>query len=268
MVKKRAFVTHFRTLTRCGVSVRVKTVPIRQRQVPDVFRRTSRLLDILRASTSSRRKVPPPPTDSDDSLSEFSRDDPAGDRACRAYQHRRSGTSPCIPGDCTFYHAPRPGSRRVRIRPNPGRSGWWHHWRLAFEDRERNQSTPSSFHSGWNESVTCADSRRTERSPHLQAGLRPAVLVMWLVGAQPPLAVVPSTIQAARQEPALPPPDVPSAPGCKPPAEGVRADSTPRPSSIVTTPTRPIGTSGGQLIAPYKTSARALTRRLSSFGEA
>ena len=76
-------------------------------------------------------------------------------------------------------------------------------------------------------------------------GAAAAVLVMWLVGARPPLAVVPSTIQAARQEPALPPPDVPSPPDVQPSAEGVRADSTSRPSPIVTAAARPIGTSGG-----------------------
>ena len=92
------------------------------------------------------------------------------------------------------------------------------------------------------------DVRRLATAATLTAfagGAAAGVLAMWLVGAQPPSAAVPSTIQAARQEPALPPPDVLSPADVRPPAEGVRADSTSRPSPIVTAATRPIGTSGG-----------------------
>ncbi|HEY0284462.1 MAG TPA: PEGA domain-containing protein [Vicinamibacterales bacterium] len=82
-------------------------------------------------------------------------------------------------------------------------------------------------------------------------GAAAAVLIMLLVGGQPsvgvqpPMDAMPRTIQAARQEPALPAPDVPSPQDAQPVAEGVRAESTSPPSPIVTTATRPIGTSGG-----------------------
>ena len=123
------------------------------------------------------------------------------------------------------------------------------------------------------------DVRRLATAATLTAfagGATAGVLAMWLVSAQPPSAAVPSAIQAARQEPALPPPDVLSPPDVRPPAEGVRADSTSRPSPIVTAATRPIGTSGGTTRATSTSGgtsratkrAPALTHRLGPFREA
>jgi hypothetical protein len=70
------------------------------------------------------------------------------------------------------------------------------------------------------------------------------VLIMWFVGEHPPSPIVPSTMQAVRPEPTLPPPDLPaSPPDIQPVAKGMRASSSSR-SSIASTTPRLVGTSG------------------------
>lgn len=88
-------------------------------------------------------------------------------------------------------------------------------------------------------------------------GTAAGVFVMWFASAQPPSAAVPFTTQAATQQPALPPRDLPpSPPVARRAAEGMRTSSTAGPSSIGSTTTRQVGTSGRRPGAPN----RAVTR--------
>ena len=101
-------------------------------------------------------------------------------------------------------------------------------------------------------------------------GIATGALVMWFVGAQPPLPVVPSTTQtvrpsttqAVRPEPTPIPPDVPaSAQEEQPAAESLRASAASRPSAFASTTRRPVGTSGRRVAsspsAPRRSAAGA-----------
>lgn len=88
-------------------------------------------------------------------------------------------------------------------------------------------------------------------------GIATGVLVMWFVGAQPPLPVVPSTTQAVRPEPTSAPPDVPALPqDGQPAAESLRASSPARPSPFESSPRRPVGTSGRKVASSTSTPRR------------